>query len=105
MKCLLIYDIPSDRIRGKVADFCLNYGLDRIQYSAFTGDLSSNHQEELMMKIQKRVGKAAARIDLIPICKQDWRNRQHLDQAAAEEVKAEAADGQGEEKEDDQTDE
>lgn len=98
MKCLLIYDIPSDRIRGKVADFCLNYGLDRIQYSAFTGDLSSNHQEELMMKIQKRVGKAAARIDLIPICKQDWRNRQHLDQTgpALEEEVEEESGGQDE---------
>lgn len=84
MKCLLIYDIPSDRIRGKVADFCLNYGLDRIQYSAFTGDLSTNHQEELMMKIQKRVGKAAARVDLIPICQQDWRSRQRLDQMEPE---------------------
>jgi len=104
MKCLLIYDIPSDRIRGKVADFCLNYGLDRIQYSAFTGDLSSNHQEELMMKIEKRVGKAAARIDLIPICKQDWRNRQSLDQKepdVADEGEEEAEKGD----EDEQADE
>jgi len=80
MKCLLIYDIPDDRIRTKIADFCLDYGLDRIQYSAFIGDLSSNHQEELMLKLGKRLGKAPGRIDLFPICKEDWRSRISIDQ-------------------------
>lgn len=75
MKCLVIYDIPDDKIRTKVADFCLDYGLDRIQYSAFIGDLSTNHQEELMLKLSKRLGKAPGRIDLFPICREDWRSR------------------------------
>lgn len=81
MKCLLIYDIPDDRARTKIADFCLDYGLDRVQYSAFIGDLSRNHQEELMLKITKRLGKAAGRIDLFAICKEDWQRRQSLCQA------------------------
>jgi CRISPR-associated protein Cas2 len=75
MKCLLIYDIPDDRVRTKIADFCLDYGLDRVQYSAFMGDLSANRQEELMLKITQRLGKAAGKIDLFPICKQDWHGR------------------------------
>lgn len=81
MKCLLIYDIPNDRIRTNVADFCLDYGLDRVQYSAFIGDLSANHQEELMLKIEQRLGRAAGRIDLFPICKQDWHNRLTITQS------------------------
>lgn len=80
MRCLLIYDIPDDRIRAKVADFCLDYGLDRVQYSAFLGRLSGNHQEELMLRIEERLGDAAARIDLFPICKQDWRNHLNIEQ-------------------------
>jgi CRISPR-associated protein Cas2 len=80
MKCLLIYDIPDDRVRTKVADFCLDYGLDRIQYSAFLGELSANHQEELMLKIEQRLGQAAGRVDLVPICKEDWRRRISLAQ-------------------------
>lgn len=84
MKCLLIYDIPDDRARGKVADFCLDYGLDRVQFSAFVGDLSSNHQEELMLKITKRLGKAPGKIDLFPICREDWRARHSFCQAADE---------------------
>ncbi len=81
MKCLLLYDIPDDKIRGKIATFCLDYGLDRIQFSAFMGDLSSNHQEELMLKLARRLGKAAGKIDLFPVCKEDWRGRISIEQA------------------------
>ncbi len=45
MKVLLVYDIPDDRVRTRVAETCLDYGLLRIQYSAFFGELSVNHQE------------------------------------------------------------
>jgi hypothetical protein len=41
MQSLLIYDIPDDRARQKVADACLDYGLERIQYSAFLGELTA----------------------------------------------------------------
>ncbi len=39
MHCFLVYDIPEDRLRAKVADYCLDFGLDRVQYSAFAGAL------------------------------------------------------------------
>ncbi|MCC9077508.1 CRISPR-associated endonuclease Cas2 [Litorilinea aerophila] len=81
MRCLLIYDIPDDRVRTRIADFCLDYGLDRIQYSAFVGELSSNHQEELMLKIQQRLGNAAGKVELFPICRQDWRSRLSIEQS------------------------
>ena len=45
MHCLLVYDISDDRIRTKIADACLDYGLDRFQYSAFYGNISRNYQE------------------------------------------------------------
>ncbi len=75
MKCLLVYDIPDDRIRTRVADICLDYGLDRIQYSAFLGDLERTHQEELMIKLAKRLGKQPGNIQLFPLCESDWRAR------------------------------
>ena len=75
MNCLLVYDIPDDRARAKIADFCLDYGLDRIQYSAFVGQLSRNHQQELMLQIKKRLGKKTANIQLFAICAKDWENR------------------------------
>ena len=75
MKCLLVYDIPDDNTRTRIADICLDYGLDRIQYSAFLGDLAKTHQEELMMKLAKRLGKRPGNIQLFPICETDWRAR------------------------------
>lgn len=75
MNCLLIYDIPDDRKRAKIADACLDYGLDRIQFSAFAGDISRNHQQELFLKVKRILGKKAGKIQLLPICAEDWRNQ------------------------------
>ena len=81
-RLLLIYDIPDDGIRTKVADACLDYGLDRIQYSAFLGQLSTTHQEELMLKIEKKLGGRSGKVSLIPICERDWSARLEIDQDA-----------------------
>ena len=75
MKCLLVYDISNDRARTKIADFCLDYGLDRIQYSAFVGDLTRTHREELMLKIGDRLGDQSGKVQLFAICKTDWQQR------------------------------
>lgn len=76
MRVLLMYDIVNDRQRGKVADACLDYGLDRIQYSAFSGLLNRTHQEELMMRIEAIIRNGAARVHLYPIDEKAW--QKHL---------------------------
>ncbi len=80
MPVLVIYDIPHDGTRNKVADCCLDYGLDRIQYSAFAGELSRTHQEELMIKIRRRVGKHGAKVYIITVSADDWARRLILEQ-------------------------
>jgi len=75
MRCLVIYDIPDNRVRTKVADICLDYGLERIQYSAFFGNLEHSHQEELLMKVKKKAGKKEINIQLFPICEKDLDKR------------------------------
>jgi len=75
MRCLLLYDIPNDRIRSKIADACLDYGLDRVQYSVFTGNLSRNLQEELFLKVTDLLGKEDGHIMLLPVCQKDWETR------------------------------
>lgn len=72
---LVMYDISNDRVRGKVADACLDYGLDRIQFSAFYGQLGRNHWEELMMKMEMLLGDAAGKIELIPVNESSWSRR------------------------------
>lgn len=71
MKCLLIYDVPDDRLRAKIADICLDYGLARIQYSAFFGELSHNRQGEILQKMKRRIGKREANVQLFPVCERD----------------------------------
>lgn len=75
MRTLLIYDIVDDRIRTKVADLCLDYALQRIQYSAFMGDIPRTLSEELWLKISKLVSNQDHSIELIPICAKDWVER------------------------------
>jgi CRISPR-associated protein Cas2 len=83
MNILLIYDIPHDGIRTKIADLCLDYGLDRVQYSSFMGRLRRTHQEELMLKIKKKLGKRPGDVRLIPICEKDWGSQLQICNEAA----------------------
>ncbi len=80
MRCLLIYDISHDGTRTKVADACLDYGLERIQYSAFLGELSHIHQKELLLKIKRQIGKHDASIQLFPLDEKSWTGRRIIEQ-------------------------
>ena len=82
---LLVYDIPDDRKRTKVADACLDYGLDRIQFSAFQGWLLPTLQEELFLKVKKVLGKKQGNIQMFPVCAEDWAKRKVIDQKVKEE--------------------
>ncbi len=78
MRYLLIYDIAHDGVRTKVADVCLDYGLQRIQYSAFLGELSHIHQRELLLKIERRIGKHGANVQLFPLDEKSWAARRMI---------------------------
>ena len=84
MHCLLIYDIPDDGPRIKIADACLDYGLDRIQYSAFVGELRLSQQDELMLRAQKLLGKRLGKIQLFAINEADWAARREIIQLEKE---------------------
>ncbi len=84
MQCLVIYDIPHDGTRQKVADACLDYGLQRLQYSAFAGNLSRAHQRALFQEIARRVRRRAANVQLFPLDEQSWQARRVLQQEDAD---------------------
>ena len=83
MHCLLVYDIPDDGKRAKIADICLDYGLDRIQYSAFMGPLLPTYQDELMLKLKNVLGRRPGNIQLFPLCQTDWEARRVIVQPEA----------------------
>ena len=80
MQCLVIYDIPSDGARQKVADACLDYGLQRVQYSAFNGDLTRAQQRALFVELKRRLGRQAGNVQLFPLDEASWRGRRVIAQ-------------------------
>ena len=78
-RCLVIYDIVEDGVRAKVADLCLDYGLSRVQYSAYVGNISRAHQDELMQKARRRIGRTAGHVALFPLCEADFAGRREVE--------------------------
>lgn len=91
---LLVYDIPNDRARAKIAEACLDYGLDRIQFSAFSGWLLPTQQEELFFKVRKILGKNTGNIQIFPVCAEDWKKRKCIEQKNEKE-ELETVKGEG----------
>jgi CRISPR-associated protein Cas2 len=89
---VLIYDIENDRLRTRIADACLDYGLERIQFSAFFGKLNRNRRQELALRLQGELGDESGRIRIIPVCEQDLKDMWMVEQYRrdADELKAEA---------------
>ncbi len=85
MRYLLIYDISHDGVRTKVADACLDYGLERVQFSAFFGELSKTHQRELWVQIEHRIGRHSASVHLYPLDEKSWLARRVLERQGVEE--------------------
>jgi CRISPR-associated protein Cas2 len=77
---LLIYDIEEDRLRTRIAGVCLDYGLERIQFSAFFGKLNRNRRQELALKLQSELGDESGRMRIIPVCEQDLKDMWVLEQ-------------------------
>ena len=77
---VLIYDIEDDRLRTRASELCLNYGLERIQYSAFFGRLNRNRRQELALRLRNEIGTESARIRMIPVCEDDLKDMWVLEQ-------------------------
>lgn len=86
VSCFLIYDIENDKLRTRAADICMNYGLDRIQFSAFFGKLNRNRRQELCLRLQRELGDESARVRIIPVCQDDLKDMWVLDQYRADET-------------------
>ena len=79
MVILLIYDIPDDGTRLRIAERCKDYGLTRIQYSSFMGSLSRNRREELVLVLEQELGQQPGNIQIYPLCDRDLRLRIEID--------------------------
>ena len=49
----------------------MDYGLERIQFSAFFGKLNRNRCQELALRLRNELGNESGRVRIIPVSEQD----------------------------------
>ncbi len=76
---MVIYDIPETKVRTRVAEACKDFGLTRIQWSAFLGPLTHNRRQELELRLRRMLGRAYGNIQLIPVCDKDLALRREIE--------------------------
>jgi CRISPR-associated protein Cas2 len=86
----VVYDVVDDLVRGRVANACKDYGLQRIQYSAFCGALDATRRAELATRLGDTLGKETGKILVLPVCEKDVRARRELVNAPKGEAGARA---------------
>src|SRR5262249_29943392 len=81
MLTLVIYDIENDRARHRVSEACKDYGLHRVQKSAFRGELNTNRREMLYQRLTETLGRRAGSIHIYVVCDRDAREVVEIEQA------------------------
>ncbi len=71
LRTLVIYDVEDDRARLRVAKTCRDYGLDHVQYSAWSGPLNATLRREMCARLADALGRSGGRILVVPVCLKD----------------------------------
>jgi CRISPR-associated protein Cas2 len=82
----VLYDIPDDGVRDKVAEVCKDYGLERVQFSAFFGRLTRNKREELFLRLEEVLGDRLGKVLIQPVCEKDIRDELRIENAEVEDA-------------------
>ena len=78
MYTLVIYDITDDALRLKIAEACKEFGLVRIQKSAFLGKIDSQKRKSLRHRLKEILGNNPGNIQIFLICEADIRFREMI---------------------------
>lgn len=75
---MVLYDVEDDRVRARIASACKDYGLERIQYSAFSGPLDSTRRGELFTRLADTLGQEVGKVLVLALCEKDARERREV---------------------------
>jgi len=64
----VIYDITDDNLRALIAETLKDYGLQRIQYSAFIGSLRRDKLNSLLVDLKNLIKNLVENVQLFPVC-------------------------------------
>ncbi|QGA53936.1 CRISPR-associated endonuclease Cas2 [Sulfolobus sp. E5-1-F] len=75
MKLLVVYDVSDDSKRNKLANNLKKLGLERIQRSAFEGDIDSQRVKDLIRVVKLIIDTNTDIVHIIPLGIRDWERR------------------------------
>jgi len=78
MRYLIIYDITDDNLRNHVSELLKDYGLQRIQYSAFIGNLRRDKLNSLTVDLRRLIGEAVENVQIYPLCDLCFKGRREI---------------------------
>jgi CRISPR-associated protein Cas2 len=89
----VMYDIEKDRARTRVAKYCKQAGLYRVQYSVFLGTLNTNEKDTLELQIEQEIDPDNDKVYIFPMSPSELQQTTCLGQAldkklVTDEVKA-----------------
>ena len=68
LRYVVIYDVSDDNLRNQVAETLKDYGLQRIQYSGFMGDLRRDKLNSLVVDFKNLIKDLLENLQLFPMC-------------------------------------
>ncbi len=77
----VLYDIENDRSRSRVARFCKQTGLYRVQLSVFVGMLGRNEKDTLALKIGEEINESRDKVYIFAMTKEEMSQSVLLGQA------------------------
>lgn len=72
MRYVVVYDISDDNLRTLTSEILKDYGLKRIQKSAFMGNLKKYRLNSMIIDLKKMI--ESDRILVFPLCESDFGN-------------------------------
>jgi CRISPR-associated protein Cas2 len=85
LNCIVIYDIIDDNLRVLLSETLKDYGLKRIQKSAFMGTLQKHFLNSLLTDLHKMITKSVDKVIVFCLCDLDCRNITSIGQVLLEE--------------------
>jgi len=68
VRYVVIYDVSDDNLRNQVAETLKDYGLQRIQYSGFMGDLRRDQLNSLLVDLKNLIKELVENVQFFPMC-------------------------------------
>ena len=77
----VLYDIENDRARNRVARFCRQAGLHRVQLSCFLGTLDAPELDTLQLRLEAEINPDVDKVYIFPMSRAELRSTVLLGQA------------------------